>query len=195
MRDKKNSDTNPAWLLARQRPCCKRCVLILLDGLGDRSHQSLDHLTPLQAATTPNLDRIAAIGSNGLFHAARPGMALPSENAHFAMFGYSQKEFPGRGLLESLGAEIAVAPSEVALLAHFVSLEEKNNILVLREDRPSVNAKEAASLTQTISSFNEGDISFRYTPTRHLDGILAMDGLVSPPHHGLGLPCGRSAPD
>ena len=45
-----------------------KIILILLDGLGDRSYKVLDDLTPLQAASTPNLDRLAYLGSNGLFH-------------------------------------------------------------------------------------------------------------------------------
>ena len=35
----------------------EKCILILLDGLGDRSYPELDFKTPLQAAKTPVLDR------------------------------------------------------------------------------------------------------------------------------------------
>ncbi|MFP3983257.1 MAG: phosphoglycerate mutase, partial [Desulfurivibrionaceae bacterium] len=76
----------------------RRCVLVVLDGVGDRSYEDLRGLTPLQAAYTPTLDYLAAKGANGLFHAFSPGVVLPSENAHFAMFGYQEEEFPGRGL-------------------------------------------------------------------------------------------------
>jgi 2,3-bisphosphoglycerate-independent phosphoglycerate mutase len=62
----------------------KKCVLILLDGLGDRSYAELAYQTPLQAGRTPFMDKIAASGANGLYHAALLGQALPSENAHFA---------------------------------------------------------------------------------------------------------------
>ena len=74
--------------------CRRKCVIILLDGLGDRSDPSLEHRTPLQVAQTPNLDRLAGAGACGLFHATHLGQALPSENAHFALFGYSRDEFP-----------------------------------------------------------------------------------------------------
>ena len=47
-----------------------KIILVLLDGIGDRSYKLLDRRTPLQAATTPNLDRLAQMGSNGLFHDA-----------------------------------------------------------------------------------------------------------------------------
>ena len=53
-----------------------KCILILLDGLGDRAYVNLGHKTPLQAAETPNFDRLARLGSNGLFHGKRQGLAL-----------------------------------------------------------------------------------------------------------------------
>ncbi|BCO10786.1 phosphoglycerate mutase [Desulfolithobacter dissulfuricans] len=158
----------------------RRCVLILLDGLGDRAHGELNDATPLQAARTPNLDSLAAMGSSGLLHASRPGRVLPSENAHFAIFGYSADEFPGRGFLEALGAEIAIAPEEVALLAHFAALQESDNLLLLEKDRPEASDEEAALVTGAIESFSTDQISFRYVQTGHLDGVVLLNGPVSP---------------
>ncbi len=157
----------------------KRCVLVLLDGLGDRAFPVLDNKTPLQAAHTPNLDRLAALGSNGLFHAHRPGRALPSENAHFAIFGYKPEEFPGRGLLEALGADIEVFPGEVALLAHFNCLATSDNVVKLVKNRPECSAEEAGELARAVASFSYEDISFRYMQTSRLDGILVLSGPVS----------------
>ena len=79
----------------------RTCVLLLLDGLGDRACAALDGQTPLQAAHTPWLDTLARRGANGLFHASSLGEPLPSENAHFAIFGYDMSGFPGRGALEA----------------------------------------------------------------------------------------------
>lgn len=55
--------------------------------------------TPLAAARTPNLDLLARKGACGLYHPYVPGVPLPSELAHFLMFGYELEEFPGRGLM------------------------------------------------------------------------------------------------
>ncbi|MCK5195721.1 MAG: 2,3-bisphosphoglycerate-independent phosphoglycerate mutase, partial [Desulfobulbaceae bacterium] len=138
----------------------------------------LNNKTPLQSAHTPHLDFLAKRGANGLFHANQYGMALPSENAHFAIFGYAE-EFPGRGLLEALGAGIQVTPGEIPMLAHFVSLEEQDNILVLAKDRPEVTDKEAEAFTEAVASFEIDDISFRYTQTKQLDGIVTLSGEAS----------------
>ncbi|HDO29857.1 MAG TPA: phosphoglycerate mutase, partial [Desulfobacteraceae bacterium] len=157
-----------------------RCIVILLDGLGDRSSPVLGHKTPLQAARTPNLDALAALGANGLFHAERPGVSLPSENAHFAMFGYRQEEFPGRGLLEALGAGIEINPDEVYVLAHFINAEEAGNTLYVKQHRPRVAAGEARALVQAVRRYETDDIRFVFRQTKDLDGILALSGRVSP---------------
>jgi hypothetical protein len=82
-----------------------KAILVLLDGLGDRTYARLEHKTPLAAARTPNLDRIAAMGANGTYRALSPGRCLPNEMAHFLMFGYNLADFPGRGLLEAAGGK------------------------------------------------------------------------------------------
>ena len=112
-----------------------RCILVILDGLGDRGCDALGGRTPLQAADTPNLDRLASLGSNGLYHACLQGMALPSEIAHFLLFGYDMAEFPGRGVLEALGYGVEISEDQVAVLAHFCQVKEEGGNLVLVVER------------------------------------------------------------
>ena len=93
-----------------------KTIIILLAGIGDRSYEVLNQRTPLQAAATPNLDRLAFLGSNGLFHATMPGQCLPSEIAHFLLFGYELNEFPGRGLLEAAGGCLGLLRGQELML-------------------------------------------------------------------------------
>lgn len=158
----------------------KKCILILLDGLGDRSHPVLGNKTPLQAAKTPCLDRLAALGANGLLQAVPAGLAPPSENAHFHLFGYPLAEFPGRGLLEAMGAGIAVAESDVALLAHFVCLAEQEGQVVLAKNRPPAESAEVDELARAINSYQHEEITCRFCPTHGRDGIVLLQGSVSP---------------
>lgn len=158
----------------------KKCVLILLDGLGDRSYPQLGHQTPLQAARTPVLDMLAQKGANGLFHAAMAGQALPSENAHFAMFGYDMAEFPGRGALEALGAGIALSREDVAVLTHFASLKAENGTLILEDGKPKASEDETAALIRAATEYVRQDIRIRFTRTEGLFGILTLEGNVSP---------------
>jgi len=158
----------------------KKCILILLDGLGDRSYQMFGNQTPLQAARTPALDKLAAGGANGMYHATALGQALPSENAHFVLFGYDMKDFPGRGALEALGAGIDVSLNEVALLSHFVSLSENNGTLVLDKGKPEADRNEITVLSDCINRFHMDDVTVTFHPTGGIRGILTLSGDVSP---------------
>lgn len=158
----------------------EKCLLIVLDGLGDRSHACLDHQTPLQAAMTPGLDRVAALGANGLYHAGILGEALPSETAHLAMFGYDRRDFPGRGALEALGAGVELAPGEVAVLAHFAALQEKNGCLWLVQDVPQATDQEVRELAMTLGPWEHDGVRVRFVPVKGAFGVLVLSGPVCP---------------
>ncbi|ADH87317.1 alkaline phosphatase family protein [Desulfurivibrio alkaliphilus] len=158
----------------------RKCILIMLDGLGDRACPELGHRTPLQAATTPNLDRLATQGANGLYHAAALGQALPSENAHFAIFGYKPDDFPGRGCLETLGAGIELGPKQAAFLAHLVQLRvDSGGALVLEEDQPRTSPEEARQLLAAVAHYRHGEIDLHFQPTHGTSGVLVLSGPVS----------------
>ncbi len=156
-----------------------RCILLLLDGLGDRSHPILHGKTPLQAAHTPNLDQIATIGMNGLFHSHLQGTALPSELAHFLMFGYGLEEFPGRGVVEALGEGLAVGDGDVALLTRIFAVREEHGCLVLTHENPELEQSSCQILQQEIGLFNLDGIEVEFVPTKGIGGILLLRGDVS----------------
>ncbi|MEA5114386.1 MAG: alkaline phosphatase family protein [Geobacteraceae bacterium] len=156
-----------------------RCILLLLDGLGDRSQPVLNGRTPLQAAHTPNLDRIAALGMNGLFHAHLQGAALPSELAHFLMFGYRLEEFPGRGVVEALGEGLDIREDDVALLARIFSVEEEHGSLVLRHENPDLDRNSCRMLHESIRHFSRDGIEAEFFPSKGIGGILRLRGEVS----------------
>ncbi len=158
-----------------------KCLLIILDGLGDRQYPELDGQTPLQAAHTPNLDRLAHLGGNGLFHAGRLGEPFPSESAHFALFGYPQALFPGRGPLEALGTGIKLDEGEVAVLAHLVSAENRCGMLFVRRDRPEeVQEHEALALFDQAPGFEDQGVEITLQQSKGLFGVLIIRGEVSP---------------
>jgi len=161
-------------------PAPKKCILILLDGIGDRSYEHLGNQTPLQAAKTPNLDKLAAGGANGLFHASLLGQALPSENAHFVLFGYDLSQFPGRGVLEALGAGIDLGPKDVAVLSHFVSLRESDGCFILEEGKPKVQEDEISELVRVVSEHETGQVFINFNRTERFYGVITLSGNVAP---------------
>ena len=173
----------------------RRCILIILDGLGDRGHKELGGLTPLQAAVTPSLDKLAGQSSCGLLSTLRPGTAPPSENAHLTLFGYTPDELPGRGLLEALGAGIKMGREEVAVLAHFASVRaDAAGSLLLDKDRPKVSPSVIQELTKALDSHTSAALTYTFHPTHGLDGIIRIGPRASaritdtfPVHEGMNI--------
>jgi 2,3-bisphosphoglycerate-independent phosphoglycerate mutase len=161
-----------------------KTVLVLLDGLGDRSYPSLGDRTPLEAAPTPNLDRLAALGCSGLYHASLPGCCLPSESAHYLLFGYGTNEFPGRGLLEASGFGLPFGDADVLCLAHLFHADsvDEDGPLICREvwKRLRADEVELRSLYEGLTPFEAHGVAFRLHRVRGNEGILAMSGAVSP---------------
>lgn len=159
-----------------------KVVLVLLDGLGDRSYKVLGHQTPLEAAKTPNLDRLARLGGNGLFHPSISGQCLPSETAHFLLFGYDLERFPGRAVFEAVGEGVSFDTEDVLVLAHISGVEWKNNHPVLTFGRDDIKGsfKDIGRLYSAIGHFEFDGINIRLEHTRRNDAILVLNGPVSP---------------
>jgi len=156
-----------------------RCILLVLDGLGDKGLPEFGGKTPLQVAETPNLDHTASIGMNGLYHSYLQGVAMPSELAHFLMFGYEIYEFPGRGLIEAIGKGIAVNDEEVAILSRIFSVKAQDDRLILTKETPEVDIETCRTLQKEIRFFQKGNIEIEFIPTKAIEGILILRGEVS----------------
>lgn len=160
-----------------------KVILVLLDGLGDRSCDECGLQTPLAAAVTPNLDRIASMGANGLFHASFPGECLPSETAHYLMFGYDRAFFPGRGLLEAAGEELGIEDTDVAVLAHLAGVDfDENGFPRLLQGRDEVpgSREDLHCLYNLLARYDVHGLSFELHHTGRNDGVLLIRGGASP---------------
>jgi 2,3-bisphosphoglycerate-independent phosphoglycerate mutase len=158
----------------------RRCILVILDGLGDHGHAVFGGLTPLQVASTPNLDQLAALGMNGLYHSYLQGVAMPSEIAHFLMFGYDLSDFPGRGYLEALGENISLSPGDVALLGRIFSVRQHGPHLLLEVEDPKVDAQTCLALQQDIQQYANLGVEVEFVPTKGIQGLVIVRGAVSP---------------
>jgi 2,3-bisphosphoglycerate-independent phosphoglycerate mutase len=157
-----------------------KILLIIFDGLADRPAPELDGKTPLEAARTPNLDRLAAEGINGMQHPKSPGYALGSPLALHLMFGYPELEFPDRGPLLATARGYDIADGEIVLAARFACVEPEADgrlRLLLRFVRDRED--ECRALADTIPKHEAGGLIFRYVYASRGDGNLFVSGGAS----------------
>lgn len=113
-----------------------KIVLLVLDGLGDIATREQGYLTPLEAAATPNLDKLARDSAQGRMLPVAPGITPGSGPGHLALFGYDPLEFQvGRGVIEALGLGIELKAGDVAARANFCTLDAKGIVTDRRAGR------------------------------------------------------------
>ncbi len=122
----------------------KATLLVVIDGLADRSVRALGGRTPLQAATTPTLDRLAREGQCGIADPVAPGVVPDTAAGNLALLGQSPQAMK-RGPIEALGAGISMKHGNIALRGNFATLDESGRVIDRRAGRIREQATELAA--------------------------------------------------
>lgn len=105
-----------------------KIVMLVADGLGGLPIEP-GGPTELEAANTPNLDRLAQKGASGSMIPIKPGITPGSGPGHLGLFGYDPIRYLiGRGALEATGIGFEVGPKDVAIRCNFCTLDDQGNI-------------------------------------------------------------------
>lgn len=114
-----------------------KLVLLVLDGLGDIATTAQDNCTPLEAASTPNLDALVRAGcAQGRLIPVAPGLTPGSGPGHLGLFGYDPLEYQvGRGVIEALGLGVELKAGDVCARANFATLDAKGIVTDRRAGR------------------------------------------------------------
>ena len=144
-------------------------IYVLLDGVGDLPHPDLNGKTPLEAANTPILDKIASNGSIGEVISVGKGIAPESDIAVFNMLGYKFKHegYAGRGVIESVGVGIDFKDGDLALRGNFSTLDDEAIIIDRRAGR-HIEKEDADGVAKEIEEkikFSNPDTSVVVSPT------------------------------
>ena len=114
-----------------------KIILLVMDGLGGLPSEGSNQ-TSLEYASTPNLDRLAREGCQGLSHPIGRGITPGSGPAHLALFGYDPVTSPvGRGVLSALGVGFDLKPEDVAARGNFCTVDSDGLITDRRAGRIS----------------------------------------------------------
>ncbi|MBN2014272.1 MAG: 2,3-bisphosphoglycerate-independent phosphoglycerate mutase [Candidatus Altiarchaeota archaeon] len=152
-----------------------KLLLILCDGMGDRLTKGK---TPLEAADSPNMDRIAKEGICGIMDTVRTGVRPGSDTAHLSLFGYDPlKVYTGRGPFEAAGVGLKLQDGDVAFRCNFATLKDGRVV-----DRRAGRAEHGlAELADGISRIRvEGaEILFKKCAGHRAVLVLRGEGLSS----------------
>ena len=144
-------------------------IYVLLDGVGDLPHPDLDGKTPLEAANTPTLDKIASNGTIGEVISVGKGIAPESDIAVFNMLGYKFKhaDYAGRGVIEAIGVGIDFKNGDLALRGNYSTLNDEEVIIDRRAGR-HIEKEDADGIAKEIEEkikLTSLDISVVVAPT------------------------------
>jgi 2,3-bisphosphoglycerate-independent phosphoglycerate mutase len=156
----------------------KKILYIVLDGLGDRPTPALGNKTPLEAAATPEMDKLARRGENGVMYTVGPGIAPESDIAVISILGYdAYKYYTGRGPLESHAVGLKVNPGDLAYRVNFATMGEDRKIIDRRVGR-NLLTKEADKLCEEVNAkvklTSVPGVTFEFKNTIEHRGVLVI---------------------
>ena len=106
-----------------------KTILFLGDGMADEPMPELGGRTPLMAADTPAMDRIAREGRCGSMLTLPDGFPTSSDVANMSVLGCDlASEFCGRGPLEAAGQSLALPPDSVCFRMNLVSVGDDGRL-------------------------------------------------------------------
>ncbi|QHN08253.1 2,3-bisphosphoglycerate-independent phosphoglycerate mutase [Methanothermobacter sp. THM-2] len=155
-------------------------VIMIIDGMADRPIESLGGKTPLEAAETPNMDRLASSGINGIMDPIRPGVRAGSDTSHLSILGYDPYSvYTGRGPFEAAGVGLDVKPGDIAFRCNFATADDDLLITDRRAGRIRSGTSQIAEAinSMTLDGFEDVEIIFRESTGHRAVLVLRGPGL------------------
>src|SRR4051794_30201399 len=100
-------------------------AIVIPDGAADEPQESLGGRTPLQAARTPEMDRIAREGVLGRSRNVPDRFVPASDVATLSLFGYDpERYYTGRAPLEAAAMGLALGPDDWAVRCNLITIKD-----------------------------------------------------------------------
>ena len=161
-----------------------KLALVVLDGVGDIATKEQAEVTPLEAASTPSLDKLVADGcAQGRMIPVAPGITPGSGPGHLALFGYDPLEFQvGRGVIEALGLGLGLKAGDVAARANFCTLDNKGIVTDRRAGRIETEVCEelCALLAKKVKKVRDAEVIIKASKGHRFVVLFRGKGLEGP---------------
>ena len=165
-------------------------IIVLGDGMADEPLAELGGKTPLEAAETPVMDRLAREGRVGRFVTVPAGFHPGSEVANMTVLGYDvTTSFEGRGVLEAASMGVDVPEGYMAMRCNLITVSDGK---IKNHSGGHISTEEASQLIADLGKELGDDVVTFYPGVsyRHLMLIKNGDKRVTctPPHDVPGTP-------
>jgi len=176
-------------------------VIIVPDGAADEPLAQFDGQTPLEAAETPNIDRISREGRQGLVRTVPESMEPGSDVAQMSLLGYDPlRYYSGRAPIEAAAQGIKLGLQDWVFRCNLVTFADGK---MADHSAGHISTEEAGSLIDALRTQLDDDGLGLYNGVsyRHLLVFKGADFDVRtyPPHDHIGtaveklLPRGKGA--
>jgi 2,3-bisphosphoglycerate-independent phosphoglycerate mutase len=146
-------------------------VILIGDGMSDEPIERLGGKTPLEYASTPNMDRVAGAGRFGLFATVPEGYKPGSDVANLSIFGYDPAVYyTGRAPLEAASIGVKLNGTDTAFRCNLVTLSDDEPVVMKDYSVGHISTEEAAEIIKTLDAECRG-LGVRFYPGtsyRHL---------------------------
>ncbi|CDG64518.1 MAG: 2,3-bisphosphoglycerate-independent phosphoglycerate mutase [Methanobacterium sp.] len=166
-------------------------IIMIIDGMADRPLEELGGKTPLEAAKTPNMDKMAELGVNGIMDSIRPGIRPGSDTAHLSILGYDPYQvYTGRGPFEAAGVGVEVMPGDIAFRCNFSTASDDGTITDRRAGRIREGTDQLTATLNTMELEDDVQVIFKESTGHRAVLVLRGPGLsdqisdADPKHEG-----------
>lgn len=167
-------------------------IVILGDGMADYPIDSLGGKTPLEAASTPNIDKLASKSTLGMARTVKPGFPPGSDIANMAVLGLDPTlYYTGRAPIEAVSIGVTLAVDDTAFRINFVTLGMGEDGPVMEDySAGHISTEEAGVLIdylRPVITKHSGVSVYRGVEYRHLMVINGFNnsGLKATPPHDI----------
>ncbi len=172
-------------------------VLLVLDGLGDRGQRAFNGLTPLEAARTPNFDRLLGGGQGALVDPLFPGVPVGTHTGTGALLGIPPAEVAllPRGPVEMAGTGHPPGDGDILMRCNFATLSREDGELQVLDRRAGRIREGTDQLARALEGVDLGDgIRGTLIPATQHRAILQLRGPGLSPDIGDTDPGGHQLP-